>query len=133
VADAPDVQYEQAAGTPDQMQQGDATELNAGLPTENPTAPEAAVEVTQPEATDELLDAEPTDFEPLYEPASDDETFITGPTTRPDEAQFVGAMDTKTRLTPVIRQQLPALQRAASEPGSSQELQNLVAFLLKQV
>jgi hypothetical protein len=129
--EVPDVQYELAAGTPDQLQQGAASELNAGLPTENPQAPEAAVEAPA-EAAPELAPAEAADHEPIFEPTTDDEAFITGPTTRPDEGQFVGAMDTQTKLTPVIRKQLPALQRAAAEPGSSQELQNLVAFLLKQ-
>ena len=126
--ETPDVQYEAAEGTPDQMQRGEASDLNAQLPTENPTAPEPAVEAVQDEA---VLPAEPQDYDPLFDPETDDEAFITGPTMRPDEAQFVGAVQPR-ELPPTVKRSLTALQQAATEPGASAELQGLVQYLLRK-
>ena len=129
--ETPDVRYQAAEGTPDQMQRGEASSLNAALPTENPTAPEGA-EVAAPAAEEEqVLPAEAADYEPIYEPGSEDEAFITGPTMRADEAQWVGATDRRT-LPEAVRRHLGPLQEAAAMPGASAELVTLVKYLLRQ-
>jgi len=121
-----------ATGAP--MPQGEAQALNEAVadmpaPEQDASVPQAEAAPTTP--TDDIAPAQPADYEPIYTPESDDEEFLTGPTGRPDEAQFVGAT-TRQAMSPRVRRAIPALQRAASEPGASAQLQELVAHLLRE-
>jgi hypothetical protein len=125
----PEVELKKGTG-PDQLPQGAAQELNANMPTPTELEPKGLEAPVQEDATQQFPDeATPADFEPLFEPATDDEMFITGPTTKPDESQLVGTEPVR-QLPPVVRRQLPLLQRAAAEPGASADLQVLVRWLL---
>ena len=129
-------------GSPNQLPRGAATELNDGTNVVAPEplalAPPAAEaqatsegqDATVLEGAEDLAPAQPADYEPIFEPGSEGEDFVTGPTNRPGEAQYVGAGPRPT-LSPQVRAQLPALQAAASEPGASIELQTLVKYLLR--
>lgn len=121
-------------GTAAQLPRGEASRVNAEFERAESTAADTevpAVEYAEPEVEDDSgLPAEPADFEPQFEAETEDEDFITGPTSRPDEAQFVGATPT-IPLSAAARRAVPILQRAAEEPGASEQLRRLVAYLLK--
>ena len=130
-------------GTPDQLPKGEAQQLSEAVSAipdqQQPDLADqaaAAVPDTLPPdenatAVDDTSPATPADHEPIYTPGSDDEDWLTGPTSRPDEAQFVGA--SQQRIMPAnVRSALPFLQRAASDPNASPELQALVATLLRE-
>ncbi len=129
-------------GSPDQLPRGEAAALNDGTNVVAPDPLALAPPAAEAQATSEgqtaqalagaedLAPAQPADYQPIFEPGSEGEDFITGPTTRPGEAQYVGAGPRPT-LSPQVRAQLPALQAAASEPGASIELQTLVKYLLR--
>ena len=124
---ATDMEFEQNAGTPEQMPQGAATELNEALPTtKTPTEPESVVDMP-------IEYAKPADFEPGYQAEDEDMGFVTGPTTRPQEAVTAGTTaPARTQLSPEVRRNLPALVRLASRPDASEDLKALVAFLVRQ-
>ena len=124
---ATDMEIEQNAGTPEQLPQGEASALNEALPTtKTPAEPEALVETP-------IEYAPPSDYEPTYTPEDEDMSFVTGPTTRPDEGVTTGTTaPTRTGLSPEVRRNLPALVRLASRPDASADLKALVAFLIRQ-
>lgn len=127
-------------GSADQLPRGAATDLNAAMP--SPTELAAGGEPTPPEGVSAPTPTEQVDmsgFGPAdaqdwlgqYEPTTEDEAFIVGPTGRPDESQTVGT----TPVSPVsaqVRYSLPALQRAAEEPGASETLKALVANIARR-
>ena len=126
---ATDMEIEQNAGTPEQLPQGEASALNEALPTtKTPTEPESLVEEVPIEY------AQPSDYEPTYAPEDEDMSFVTGPTTRPDEGVTTGttAPQLRVQLSADVRRQLPALARLAARPDASNDLKALVAFLLRQ-
>jgi hypothetical protein len=114
VADAPDVQYEQAAGTPDQMPQGQASELNAGLPTENPTAP-APIPIAFPS------ESEDTAGQPQFAPSpgSDVEQILFG---EPDGTEPTTPELPPGRLPDSVVRWLATMKSAANEPTSPDSL-----------
>lgn len=137
-------------GGPEQLPRGSATELNQNTDVQAPegldvapapeAAPEAApaetveeapdLEMAQEDGSEDLQPAEAADFEPLYEPQSEDEEFLIGPSGRPDEAQWVGANDRRV-LPAAVRRHIGPLQEAAAMPGASPELIALVQYLLR--
>src|ERR1051326_4413718 len=84
---AEDITFQADQGTPEQLPQGAATQLNDALPTETASPPETAAgpEAAAPQP------ATPADYEPKFTPATDDESFLVGPTTRPAEPLTAGA------------------------------------------
>lgn len=133
-----DISMPAEMGTASQLPYGAATDLNEVAPTTDVTEPEA---VTAPEAGgEESLDTEealvpelatPADYEPQYTPTSEDDDFIVGPSTRPDEPVTAGAA-MRPRLSSSTLASLPVLVAAAAEPDASEELQALVAILLRE-
>lgn len=124
----PVAEYKAQQGTPDQLPQGEATALNQAVT----DIPNQGGQAAAPEmADDSTAPAQPADYEPIYTPESDDEDFLSGPTLRPDEAQFVGATPQQP-LSAAARRSLPTLQAAAAEPGASDALKALVAALLRE-
>jgi hypothetical protein len=111
-------------GTSEQLPRGAATAINEATPSETEMQSGQVDVGPLPEP------AEAADYEPEFEPATDDEDFITGPSLRPDEDVTVGTI-LQPRVPSHVRKQLPALQEAASAPGASAELQALVAYLLR--
>lgn len=138
-------------GSPEQLPRGAAEAVNENTNVQAPEpvavpAPEAPAEATgttetpasggdgtqgPEDGSEDLLPAEAADFEPQFEPASEDEAFITSPTGRPDEAQWVGVQARRT-LPGAVSRHLPTLQEAAAMPGASPELVSLVQYLLRQ-
>lgn len=84
-----------------------------------------------PEDAAELEPAGPEDWAPAYEPETEDDAFITGSTTRPDEPATAGTYPVSP-ISRRVRLQLPVIQRAAEEPGASEELKSLLAFILRR-
>lgn len=132
---ATDTTFQQDSGTPGQLPQGAATELNNALPTETASAPASDAEAAASEAAAEqevpVEMAAPADYEPVFQPASEEDDFIAGPTLRPDEPQTLGT----SRRAPIpanVRRSLPVLQRLAAEPGASPQLIALVALLTRE-
>jgi hypothetical protein len=125
-------EYQAGFGGPDQLPFGAVSDVNASLPNLGRAGGNIPGALSEAEVADRqaVAPAEPSDYEPAYTPETDDDAFITGPTTRPDESQSVGA-ELTDRLPGHVRTQLPALQRAAAEPGASAQLQALVAYLLR--
>lgn len=136
-------------GSAEQLPRGAATQLNENTnvqPPEPVALPETPVEGTgatespaggEPgmegpeEGSEDLLEAENADFEPVYEPEDEDDEFIVGPTGRPGEAQWVGAQSRRT-LPAAVNRHLTTLQEAAAMPGASPELVALVKYLLRK-
>lgn len=110
--ETPDVQYEAAEGTPDQMQRGDATTLNAGLPTENPQAP-APMPISFP------ADTEETSGVAQFSPVSDDEQILFGDpeTDAPTTPELPAG-----RLPESVVRWLATMKSAANEPTSPDSL-----------
>ncbi len=126
-------------GSPNQLPRGEATALNEGTNVVAPDPIQAAVSLTAPEgmpaetapAEDVPVEpATPQDFLPDYQPQTDEEAFLTGPTMRPDEAQTAGTAP-RRGLAPVVSRNLSLLQQAAAGPNASPELRALVQFLLR--
>jgi len=130
----PEVQAQ--LGTPEQLPYGEAAALN-----ETPmgqTAPELGVPEGAPAAApaeEEYVDdpGQPGDNEPLFEPADEDEDFLTGPTLRPDEPQSILPLAGRQRVPENVRRNLPLIQAAASEPGADPQLTTLVNFLVREM
>src|SRR3990170_3392366 len=128
---ATDATFEQSAGTPEQLPQGAATELNEALPTATPGEPESSAEEAAAEVEVPVEPALPQDFDPMFAPETEEDDFIAGPTLSPDEPQTVGAVR-RAPLSPRVRRSLPLLQQLAAEPDSSPQLRALVALLLPE-
>lgn len=103
---------------------GEATALNQAVA----AIPDQGQQPQMPE--EQVQPAQAADYEPQFEPMTEDEAFLTGPSTRPDEALTTGTTP-QPRVPPHVRKQLPALQAAAQAPGASAELQALVSYLLR--
>ena len=112
-------------GTPEQLPKGEAQRLNEET---NVEAPEPII-LPEEEPVDLGL-AGPGDFEPVFEPETEDEEFITGPSTRPDEPQYIGSAQS-TPISPQVRRMLPVLERAANDPEASQSLKDMVRYILR--
>ena len=146
---AEDVQVQQnvASGPGSDLPQGAASALNALLPNDPgqgetldvpvPPAEGAPAEEAagaEGEAAEEdvpVMLAEPGDFDPDFEPETEDQDFITSPTLRPDEAQTAGTAPRRV-IADSVRRQLVSLQAAATEADASPELRTIVAFLLRE-
>ncbi len=131
MANASDITVQQDAGTPEQLPQGAATDLNAALP--NKTVQPAGEQpgAVQPEAMPEPAQAR--DYEPEYAPESDDEQFITGPTMRADEPLTAGVTAVPKSAVPAsVLRHLPDLVEAAAAPGAPARLRFLVQFLARE-
>jgi hypothetical protein len=116
-----DLTYQADQGTPEQLPSGTATQLNEANPQPaDQTTAEPQVALPEP--------AQAADYQPEFQPSTDDEEFLTGPSIRPDEDVTAGTVQ-GNRVAPHIRAQLPALQDAANAPGASAELQALVSYL----
>jgi hypothetical protein len=124
-------------GVNEQMGQGEAAELNEGLElardmdagTEEVGAAPAGAEGE--EVDDSMAEATPADFEPKGGALNEDMKFVTGPTLKPDEAQWVGSRSVSGPVSPRVRRRLNTLQKAASAPGASPRLQAMVKWLVE--
>ena len=123
-------------GVDEQMGQGEASELNDGLDlaedleagTEDVGEAAAA---TAEEPDDSMQPASLSDFEPQGGAQGEDMKFVTGPTMKPDEAQWVGARSAAGPVSDRVRRRLPTLQKAAQAPGASPRLQAMVKWLVE--
>lgn len=118
MADKPKVSANQ--GTPEALPKGMATDINnapSGTPPEDPQA-------VQPQAQP----AVPADYQPKFVPQTEDDNFITGPTTRPDESLIAGGRG-NVHLAPEVQAALPAFVEAAQAPDADPRLQALVSLL----
>ena len=138
----PNPGFQAAEGDPDQLPRGEATRLNTQTdveeqePLEVDTGVSEEVTPPMPEEEEELLGpddiATAADFNPEgFAPIDEDEQYLVDPTMRPGEDQSAGAVY-PTPISGRTRRALPALQAAASQPGASQELQAIVALLLRE-
>ena len=124
-------------GVDEQLGQGEVSELNAGLDLAKDMAAgnEAAAPAAGPameEAPDDSMDeASLADFEPKGGAMNEDSKFVTGPTMKPQEAQWVGSRVAAGPVSPRVRRRLHTLQKAASAPGASPRLQAMVKWLLE--
>jgi hypothetical protein len=116
-------------GTPDQLPQGAAAELNAAMPSE--LAPEELLAEADVEEVPDLEPATAADFDPAYVPESEEDEFLTGPTNKPAESQTAGARY-PTPLSVRTRAALPVLQAAASDPSATPELIALTRLLVRE-
>ena len=128
------VQQDTASGPGADLPQGAASEVNAALPTQTvpdasgqPGAVEggaAAADTSEPEV------AQPSDYEPMYTPETDDEQFITGPTTRPDESVSTGAFARGPKsLSPRLAGAMPLFVAASELPDAPPQLRVLMSLL----
>jgi hypothetical protein len=124
----PEPEFQQGAGEATQLPQGAATQLNDAM-AEVPT-PQDDTQLAQDSGV-EL--AQPSDYEPQFQADNEDEAFITGPTTRPDEPVTAGIPTGADAIPPDVIRNLPLLQRAAQEPGADPNLQTLVALVLHEL
>jgi hypothetical protein len=69
----------------------------------------------------------------MFEPGSEDEAFLTSPTSRPDEAQTVGIPTGASAIPASVIRNLDMLQRAAAEPDADPQLQTLVRLILREL
>ncbi len=126
-------------GVDEQLGQGEAAQLNDGLAlaremdagTEDVAAAPAASAEAQP-MDDGMEDASLTDFEPQGGgPQDEDMKFVTGPTLKPGEAQWVGSRSITGPVSARVRRRLHTLQKAAAAPGASPRLQAMVKWLVE--
>lgn len=123
-------------GVDEQLGQGETQELNEGL--------ELADELDEgtkdfgdetaggpEEADDSMQPATLADFEPQGGAQNEDMKFVTGPTMKPDEAQWVGARSAAGPVSDRVRRRMGTLQKAADAPGASPRLQAMVKWLLE--
>ena len=128
----PNPGFQASEGSPEQLPRGAAEAANEGT---NVVAQEPLVLDQEPveQGAEELAPedmATEADFDPQYVPSTDDEKFLTRPTERPDEGQFVGAAMPRGQ-SPTVRRHLSLLQEAASAPGASAQLKALVSYLIR--
>lgn len=125
-----DISMPAEQGTPEQLPQGAATALNEAAPTTSVTEPAPVADAAAAaEPTVEPQMASPADYEPMYQPDTEEDQFLTGPTMRPEEPQYVGTTPPRG-LPPRVRRSLPVLQQLAADPDASPELQALVNLLV---
>ena len=125
-------------GVDEQLGQGEAAQLNDGLDLAKDVAAgteDAAAGMQagmQPEEADDSMDAATmADFEPQRGAGDEDMKFVTGPTMKPGEAQWVGAKSAAGPVSDRVRRRLPTLQKAAQAPGASPRLQAMVKWLVE--
>jgi hypothetical protein len=132
---ASDAEFRQGEpGVNEQMGQGEAGQLNDGLDLarEMESGQEDLAEGGVEEPMDDGMDeATPADFAPQRGALNEDMKFVTGPTLKPNEAQWVGARSASGPVSPRVRRRLHTLQKAASAPGASPRLQAMVKWLLE--
>jgi hypothetical protein len=126
----PEPEFRRGTG-PDALPQGEAQNLNDAM-AEVPAQQEQGATAPTPEDSGVEL-AQPSDYEPIYEPETDDDLFLTGPTTRPDEPVTTGIPTGAAGVPADVIRNLPLLQRAAQEPGADPKLQTLVALVLREL
>lgn len=134
--------YTANEGTPEQLPRGAAEALNENTNVQAPDeigaqpvqdAPEETTEEEQPldpEDEAQVAPATAADFNPLHEPGSEDEAFILGPSTRPDESETAGTFPASP-ISRRLRLLTPVIQKAAMEPGASPELRQLLDYILR--
>jgi len=135
---ASDAEFRQGdPGVDEQLGQGETQELNDGLELAREMdaqgdalmpgpGPVAAV------ADDSMDQATRADFEPQGGGSlNEDSKFVTGPTMKPEEAQWVGSRVAAGPVSPRVRRRMQTLQKAASAPGASPRLQAMVKWLLE--
>ena len=137
---ASDAEFTQGEpGVDEQLGQGEAAQLNDGLELAREAAAgtqdvgeEGAGEPAGPEEVDDSMQpATMADFEPKVSAGNEDMKFVTGPTLKPDEAQWVGSRSAAGPVSPRVRRRLHTLQKAAAEPGASPRLQAMVKWLVE--
>jgi len=132
---ASDAEFRQGEpGVDEQLGQGETQELNDGLDLAKDMAAgnEAAGPAPTAEAPDDSMDgATMADFEPKGGSLNEDSKFVTGPTMKPEEAQWVGSRVAAGPVSPRVRRRMQTLQKAASAPGASPRLQAMVKWLLE--
>lgn len=138
MADAPDlaVQQDTASGPGNDLPQGAASQVNAALPSQTVSegqtieAPAPGDQAAAAEDTAEPELAQDSDYEPVYTPETEDEQFITGPTTRPDESVSTGAFARGPRtLSPRLAAAMPMFVAAAELPDAPPQLRLLMQML----
>jgi hypothetical protein len=124
VADAP---IRRRAGTPDQLPQGAATQLNEAL---------QAVPDQQPAPTPEPAPAPQPDVLPQaprrdlsFRPANDVEEFLFGP---PRDGEAGAGLDVQGRIapTPDVLRAAPVIVEAAAQPDAPEQLRVLARLLV---
>ena len=126
-------------GVDEQLGQGETQELNEGLDLADDMAEgneldeeAAAAGAGEPEERDDSMDAAtPADFEPQASAKDEDMKFVTGPTMKPGEAQWVGSRSAAGPVSERVRRRMHTLQKAADAPGASPRLQAMVKWLLE--
>lgn len=126
-------------GVDEQMNQGEAAQLNDGLELAREMddgtqdlGEEGAGEPSGPEEVDDSMQpATMADFEPKVSAGNDDLKFVTGPTLKPEEAQWVGSRSAAGPVSDRVRRRLHTLEKAASAPGASPRLQAMVKWLIE--
>ena len=123
-------------GVDEQLGQGETQELNDGLDMADDLAEgnemDAAAPTGEPEEVDDSMEpATMADFEPQGGVKNDDLKFVTGPTLKPAEAQWVGARSASGPVSPRVRRRIHTLQKAAQAPGASPRLQAMVKWLVE--
>jgi hypothetical protein len=122
-------------GVDEQLGQGETQELNDGLDLAKDMAAgteEVGAGPAGAEAPDDSMDeALPADFEPKGGALNEDSKFVTGPSLKPNEAQWVGSRSISGPVSPRVRRRLHTLQKAASAPGASPRLQAMVKWLVE--
>lgn len=120
-------------GVDEQLGQGETQELNDGLELADELDEGNDVEAAGPaeEADDSMQPATLADFEPQGGAMDEDMKFVTSPTLRPAEAQWVGARSAAGPVSPRVRRRLNTLQKAADSPGASPRLQAMVKWLVE--
>ena len=130
-------QVQQGAGTAEQLPQGEATALNEAMPTGTELAasgqPEDQVPTTGAAPAEDTAEpdfAAQSDYEPQYQPEGEDDDFVTGPTTRPDEPVTTGAFGGPRRgLSPDLVAALPVFEEAANLPDAPPQIRILMGAL----
>lgn len=126
-------------GTADQLPPGAAATLNESMPADlapqelaGPQNGTSADSGASSENADTSLPepAAPSDYEPIYTPEGDDDAFITGPSTRPNESVTTGAFaGLRPSLSPELAAAVPLFVEAADLPDAPEQLRVLVALL----
>ncbi len=113
---------------PDQLPQGEAKQLNDQLAS-TPPPPDTAQPVA-PQQQQQALPAaaSPNDYQPQFTPQNEGDQFITGPTTRPNEPQTVGAHQ-QLPVPQAVLDAMPAFVEAAQAPDAPPQLQALVQLI----
>jgi hypothetical protein len=143
----PEPEFQQGAGEPTQLEQGAATQLNEvqseaqnQLRISDPQhamatvpSPDQAQDPAQVAQDSGVELAQASDYEPQFQADNEDDAFITGPTTRPNEPVTTGIPTGADSIPAEVLRNLPLLQRAAQEPGADPNLQTLVALVLHEL